>query len=125
VEVIRKTKEEHWYQWLEKANDQTVWRMHKTVLGPASDGGKPRIPAPKDRNGQDTSDNAKKSQILHKTFFPPPPEHQPHDDNDHEFPEPIEPFRNITNYQIERAINRMSPHKAVMANDIANVVLKE
>lgn len=43
-EAIRKTKEEHWLDWLEKLDEEGIWTANRMVSGTAMDGGRGRIP---------------------------------------------------------------------------------
>jgi hypothetical protein len=79
-----------------------------------------------EREGQpyETASNEEKSAELHKTFFPPPPQTS-NVPEEAEYPPPICSFENITDEQVHRAIAKLKPYKAVQADDIANVVLKQ
>jgi ribonuclease HI/endonuclease/exonuclease/phosphatase family metal-dependent hydrolase len=127
TELIASTKEEHWATWLEEATEVSVWDVHRLATGPSSDGGRTRMPALKVERGgrmRELTDNKDKSEALHAMFFPPPaatPVTVPEED----YPDAVCQFTNITNDQVERAIDKLRPYKGVMANDIANVVLKQ
>jgi ribonuclease HI len=69
--------------------------------------------------------NQEKARVLHLEFFPPPPaDVDDHTDPEDNHPDDIEPFSNISDDQIWRAIKRMEPWKAVMKGDIPNHVVK-
>jgi ribonuclease HI len=126
TELIKKSKQDHWLQWLEEADSTNIWKVHKLVVEPSSDGGRTRIPVLKEEIGgrvHERITNEDKSQALHKTFFPPPPT-QEADYGNEIYPDPVCQFRNITDEQIIRAIDKLKPYKGVMTDDIANVVLK-
>jgi hypothetical protein len=126
AQKIKDTKQEHWVQWLEDATEQSIWQVHKLISNPSTDGGGTRIPNLKDANGESVSGNERKSTILHRTFFSPPPANQDADyGQDERYPDPIEPFQNVTEEQIARAIDHLKPYKATMPSDLANVVLKQ
>jgi ribonuclease HI len=124
TQKIRDTKKEHWTQWLENATDDNIWQVHRLISNPSTDGGGTRIPSLKSRAGNELHDNEAKSHALHQSFFPLPPADQQRE-HDEDFPDPIEPFQDITAEQIERAIDHLKPYKATMSSDIANVVLKQ
>lgn len=126
-ELITSTKEAHWAEWLEETSEESIWDVHRLATGPSSDGGRTQIPGLKvDQGGriQEITSNEGKSKTLHKLFFPPPPAN-PEAVEEEGYPDPAHQFQNITEAQIERAIDKLKPYKAVMADDIANVVLKE
>ena len=79
---IQKTKTNHWCQWLEELNEQTVWEASKMAKGPPSDGRRARVPNLKGKlRGEDEEtiarDNSTKAKLFFEEFFPKPPE----DDN--------------------------------------------
>jgi hypothetical protein len=52
--IMESTKQQHWRDWLNKAEDPDIWTAHKYTSAPAGDGGKYRIPVLKaDRDGQE------------------------------------------------------------------------
>src|SRR5271155_2190627 len=67
-ELINKSKQDHWENWLEGISAKNVWDMHKFTSAPASNGSKTRIPAlrSKDANRQplETFNNVGKSSVL-------------------------------------------------------------
>ncbi|KAG2336382.1 hypothetical protein BDR05DRAFT_834535, partial [Suillus weaverae] len=69
----------------------------------------------------DTQDNERKSQLLYETFFRPPPEDDFVDPN-YAYDTPICDFQPITDQQIQRAIERLAPHKVPGPNSISNIV---
>jgi hypothetical protein len=127
VQLIKDTKQEHWIQWLEDTSEESIWNVHRLVSGPSSDGGRTRIPNIKDTTTtppKEATTNSEKSEMLHRNFFPPPPD-LPTEYDETEYPEPVCAFRNITNDQVARAIDKLKPYKAVMENDLANIALKK
>lgn len=125
-EQLRKAKKEHWYTWLKDISETSVWTVNRFVTGPASDGGRARIPAlkVKDEWGQTTEvqDNEGKSKELYKSFFHKAPADTNLED-DYNYPAPCTPFRNITNSQIDRAISKLAQYKAPGPNGVSNAVL--
>jgi hypothetical protein len=127
TQMIKDMKEEHWETWLEEMDEENLWKAHKLVVKPSSDGGRARIPVLREegREGvQEMRNNEEKSQAFHEIFFPPPRRENRSYDDMH-YPEPVCAFRNITDKQIARAIDKLWPYKGVMGDDIANVVLKQ
>ena len=126
-ELITNTKEAHWAKWLEETSEDSIWDVHRLATGPSSDRGRTWIPGLKvNQRGQiqEITSNEGKSKTLHKLFFPPPPAN-PEAMEEEEYPDPVHQFQNITEAQIECAIDKLKPYKVMMADDIANVVLKE
>jgi len=123
---MKKTKTEHWEDWLENVNESSIWNTHNFTKQPATDGGKVRIPALKkmDEHGQtvEVLDNEEKSHILHKAFFYEPPDN-PGIDPMHQYPEPAFLFEEITDSQIIRVAQGLNAYKAPGLNGIGNSVL--
>jgi len=74
--TLKNTKQQHWCNWLERAEDLDIWTIHCIISSPASDGGKAQIPALNHKEGEQlrtTQTNNKKSKALARTFFPPKP----------------------------------------------------
>lgn len=64
--TLEKTKQQHWRDWLERAEDPDIWTVHKLISAPALDGAKARIPALKhqvDRIKVTASTNQEKSKV--------------------------------------------------------------
>jgi len=124
--LLRKTKNDHWNDWLENICAKTMWDAHRYMSQPASDGGKARIPALKRRNlnGKEemVQDNNEKSRMFHDTFFFEPP-NDTGIDPDYEYPEEAFEFDEITDEHIKRTARTLSPYKAPGLNGIANAVL--
>jgi hypothetical protein len=77
--AIMKAKTKHWDQWLEELNEQTVWDVGRMANGPATDGGRARVPNLKGTiRGEEREtiarDNETKARLLFEEFFPKPPE---------------------------------------------------
>ena len=74
--AIRKTKEEHWVDWLETLDEEGIWAANRMVLGSATDGGHSRIPRlfVKDPISKEVvreaRTNEEKGQLLYQVFFP-------------------------------------------------------
>ncbi len=71
--LYKKSKVDHWTNWIEHLSNQMVWDAHKFVRADQSDGGRTRIPAlvrtNEDGSTTTVQDNEEKSRILHSTFF--------------------------------------------------------
>jgi len=75
--TLQYTKKQHWWDWLEKAEDLDIWTASKLIAAPAMDGGKARILMLKHEvDGQESlaRSNEEKSRALAKCFFPAKPE---------------------------------------------------
>jgi hypothetical protein len=123
--LMRQTKQEHWTKFIESAADFNIWLVHRTVTGTGSDGGQTRLPALRGTTGDYAVDCSEKADVLHQEFFPPPPEVEPQAEDEDDVPAPFEPFRQVTDEQIHRAIRHMDPWKAVMAGDVPNAMIKK
>ena len=125
--AIKKTKKEHWVNWLEEATSNDLWIANKYITSPAGDGGKTRIPTlkTKDTEGNVTSatSNEDKSEVFANALFPPPPLHSavPPGFN---YPEPAAPWTEITDDQLHKMIMKLSAYKAPGPDGIANVVFQ-
>ena len=123
---ICKTKESHWKDWLDEANDNDIWTANRYISNPSGDGGKTRIPTLKvktsDGNEQLVDSNKGKAKVLTGVFFPPPPEHLDIDP-DFEYPRPVCKFQLITRATIRRNVDQLSPYKALGPDGIPNIVL--
>jgi hypothetical protein len=127
-ELIKKTKDKHWKNWLEDADNTTIWDINKLVNRPSSDGRASRIPDLKktDRRGTRTLRTSdEKAQAFFESFFPAPAPRALGTNDPAEYPDPVTVFENISDQQISRAIDKLKPYKAVMVDDIANVTLKK
>lgn len=126
TEQIRRAKKEHWYSWLKSISASSIWTANRFISGPATDGGRARIPALRvmDELGmeREVRDNKGKSAALFSTFFLPAPAQNTRDSNS-SYPPPKAPFKNITNAQISRAIGKIAQYKAPGPSGVSNAVL--
>ena len=76
-QMIRDAKNEHWIEWLEQADEQTIWTVHRFIAAPSGDGAKTRIPNLKvklpDGTFHEVKENKDKAKALYNSFFFPPP----------------------------------------------------
>ena len=125
--AIKKTKKEHWVNWLEEATSNNLWIANKYISNLAGDGGKSRILTlkTKDNEGNEisASSNEDKSEIFANALFPPPPPHSavPQGFN---YPEPATTWTDITDEQLHRTITKLSPYKAPGPDGVANAVFQ-
>jgi hypothetical protein len=114
TQMIRDAKQEHWISWLEKANDQSIWTIHRFILSSAGDRAKTHVPNPKLKHADGThtvlTENIDKAKALYATFFFSPPLDNGIDPN-FQYPPPCTAFQNITDQQIHQAIKRLKPYK--------------
>src|SRR5579863_2977502 len=78
VNALKRTKQIHWCDWLEKAEDPDIWTVHRLISSPASNGGSSRIPGlkykdPADNEEKTAANNEEKSRALAAMFFPEKP----------------------------------------------------
>ena len=122
--TLEKTKQQHWRDWLEKAEDPDIWAAHRYTVAPAGDGGKSRIPVLKvSKNGlaNTAKTNAEKSAMLAQSFFPPKP---PSTDPLHfVYPQPVCKLDPLTKEQIKQQLAKLKPYKAPGPDGIPNIIL--
>lgn len=74
---INATKKQDWQDWLEDIEGNDLWTANKYILSEPCDGGKTRVPSlittNPDGSKSEAFTNCEKSEILAKSFFPPPP----------------------------------------------------
>ncbi len=122
---IKHTKCNHWRDWLEKASDPDIWTVQRYLNTSASDGGKTRIPDLKfikDRQQSIANKNSEKGTMLANTFFPPKPDVVPEEENTN-WPDPIDKMPAFTEDQIQRQLVHLKPYKAPGPDGIPNIVL--
>ena len=74
--AIRKAKANHWAEWLESLDNAGVWTANRLVTGPASDGGRSRVPTLQVKDPimkavtQEARTNEEKGELFYQTFFP-------------------------------------------------------
>ena len=125
--AIRRTKEEHWTDWLETLDEEGLWAVNHLVSGAATDGGRSRIltlsvkdPIMK-RIIKEARTNREKGQLLYQDFFPKRkalPAVATYGINIQE----KWTYIHTTDEQIHRAIIRMKPWKATRSDTIPNAV---
>ena len=124
--LLRKTKRDHYNDWVKSIDTKTIWDTHRFASASVSDGAKMRIPALKkiDADGRQTEvqDNKGKSKLLHEAFFYNPPADTGIDPN-FQYPEPAFEFERIMDDEVKRAIKKLSPYKAPGPNEISNSIL--
>ncbi|KAJ3486122.1 hypothetical protein NLI96_g4454 [Meripilus lineatus] len=123
--AIETAKTKHWENWLRELSKKDIWDAGRMISGKVQGGGCTRVPGLKanGREGEEVTDNERKSEEFFKTFFIAPPDAQTLDiDPEYEYPEPAFRFRNISDQQIQRAIHRTSPDKAAGPSGMTNLV---
>jgi ribonuclease HI len=128
-ELIRKTKAEHWVEWIEGLDESSVWQASRLVTSPATDAGKAKIPTIQVRDPitkqitREIADNRSKGQLFYETFFPPLNPDLETVPQDFRYPPTRWTFKNITDDQIHRAIKRLKPFKVSKKGSVPNSVL--
>jgi len=125
--AMKFTKQQHWRDWLEKADDPDIWTAHKITSATPTDGGKAKIPKLEHRvDGEEAiaSTNVEKSVALATCFFPAKP---PECDTGAgvKFPTPCKGVGKITREQINEQLKRTKPYKAPGPDGIPNIVLSK
>lgn len=119
---IEKTKRQHWKDWVEAADEQTIWTASKYVSNPSS-ASSARIPELRDAAGNTASTNTQKCELLRRTFFPDAP---PVDLDDIDTSARISqlPDITITEDAVRQCIRELSPYKATGPDGIPNVAIQ-
>ena len=114
---IRQAKNRKWKEFIEEADEKTIWLAKKYIDKPPSPYYIPTI------NG--ATSNEGKANEFKETFFPPPPPANIDDIPTATYPDSVPCVQMITINQIQTAINKTSPKKALGPDGIGNRVLKE
>jgi len=123
--AIKVTKQQHWRDWLEKAEDPDIWAVHCIVSAPHMDGGKAKILKLKykvDNEELTASTNEEKSRALAKCFFPIKPQDQG-GNAEIKYPKACKGVEKITREQICKQLRKTKPFKALSLDGISNIVL--
>jgi ribonuclease HI len=125
------SKKEHWTEFLEGMSYGEIWTANRYISSGGSDGGKTRIPtltlpAPAGSNEapREAISNEEKSAMLADYMFPKCPE-SCMTTPDHEYDTQLPARQEITEDQVRRHIQSLSPYKAPGPDEIPNIVLKE
>jgi hypothetical protein len=116
-EEIRMAKDRKWKQFVQEADEKTIWMAKKYIDKPPSPYYIPTI-------NQATSNEGKAREFA-LTFFPPPPPANTDDIATATYPSPVTCHQKITPHQIQRALDKISPKKAPGPDEITNRVLKK
>ena len=126
-QAIRKTKLDHWTEWLESLDDEGVWSANRLVTGPATDGGRSRVPTLQVKDPvtkavtREACTNEEKGELFYQTFFPvrtAPPAPAPIE----QYPPAKWDYEPVTDEQIHRAVKKMKPWKATRSGTTPNSV---
>lgn len=125
-DALQKAKEDHWKDWLENVSEQSLWDANRLVTRPSTDGCRDRIPTLTDiQDGTELTCNTNtlKSKVLFSTFFPNE-NARPEVNRNANYPDEKFSFQQITDEQIQRAIDKLRPYKAPGPDGIPNAVYK-
>ena len=125
--AIHNTKAEHWLEWLETLDEEGVWAANRLASGPASDGGRCRIPTLQVRDPvtkqivREVRTNEEKGQLLYEIFFPKRtmPQLQEHRGP---YPQQKWEYEATTDEQIHRVIKKMKLWKVTRPGTVPNSV---
>src|SRR5882762_2048827 len=125
--MIWDMKKEHWINWLERADDQSIWTIHQFISAPPGDGAKTCIPTLKvkctDGMQIDAKENKDKAKVLYDSFFFAPPQDN-YIDLDYPYPPPCATFENITDQQIHQTIKCLKLCKGMGPDRHSNSLYK-
>ena len=114
---IKKAKEKQWREFVEEADERSIWTVKKYIDSPPSPHYISTI--------NNATSNEDKMEEFRATFFPPPPPAILEDINNATYPLPAPCNAQITQFQIQSAINKLSPKKAPGPDEINNLALKK
>jgi hypothetical protein len=127
-EEISKAKQNHWMDYLEGLDKGSIYTANKYITAPIGDGGRTSIPALKSQNPQgdiiEAVTNEEKSQLLARSFFPPPPDTSTVPQDAVYYPTPVEKFAPFSEQEVEWTIARSASFKAPGPDGICNIVFK-
>ena len=127
--AIISAKRAHWEEYLEEMTAEDIWTANRYIKNPIGDGGVPRIPTIKVRDGngntQEINDNKEKAEVFSKTFFPPPPATQEGNNIAYDYPAPLPEPQPPEKSQLEKVIRKLAPYKAPGPDGIPNIVLQK
>ncbi|CAG7854336.1 SubName: Full=Uncharacterized protein {ECO:0000313/EMBL:CCA76494.1} [Serendipita indica DSM 11827] len=121
--TVRASKEEHWWNWIDNANDSDLWNINRFQKQSNSDGSREQVPPLKSSNGTLAQSEEEKAAILAEAFFPPPPSLAP--------AEPIlitgqlPEWSPYTVERIRRAAGNLKHDKAPGPDGIPNAAIQE
>ncbi len=122
--TLQSTKQQHWREWLKKAEDPDIWSANQLIAAPPTDRGKAKILKLKHKvGGEDTtaSTNKEKSAALARNFFLAKPQEEP---QMHNIPPKVcKGVGKIMKEQIQVQLKTIKPYKALGPDGIPNVVL--
>ena len=115
---IKRAKERTWRQFLEEADERTLWTAKKYLDS---------LPTPHyiPTLNNTANSNEEKATEFQANFFPPPPAADLNDVPTAAFPPPVPCEIEITMAQVKRAVHRTAPNKAPGPDEISNLVVKK
>ena len=114
---IKLAKERTWRQFVEDADERTIWTVKKYLDSMPTPYYIPTI--------NSATSNEEKAAEFQANFFPPPPQADLSDVPNSVYPQAVPCEIKITMTQLERAVNRTAANKAPGPDDISNLVLKK
>ena len=130
-EEIWKAKQEHWNEFLGHTAGHDIWITNCYISSPGTDGGRSRIPmlllgqvdGPPGTCPEAATNEEKSQAFVCLMFLAKLPGLLPL--SNYRYPAPLPLAGNITESQIRRHIDKLSPYKVTGTDNIPNVVLKE
>ena len=114
---VKESKRNTWQNFVSKVNERDIWIVNNYLNSMPTNTYIPTL------EGKAAS-NAQKTDILSRTFFPPPPSVDLRDIPNANYPDPVSTNLNITSTQVKRAIEKLAPNKAPESDEIPNHILK-
>src|SRR5947199_10149779 len=111
------SRKKTWKKFRSEADECDIWKVNKYLNSVPINTYIPTLEG-------EAATNNQKTDVLSKTFFPPPPLADLSDLPTANYPEPVLTNLNITSAQVKRAIEKLAPNKAPGPDEIPNHVLK-
>lgn len=120
---IRRQQRRHWREWLEEANEQTVWQGNEYAAHHSESNTVSRIPELRMPDGRMATTSEEKCDGLMGTFFPNPPPARLDDIDPAMYPSSPDAPTFTPQDEVEAEIKTLSPYKAPGPNQIPIVAL--
>ncbi|QRV80507.1 RNA-directed DNA polymerase from mobile element jockey [Ceratobasidium sp. AG-Ba] len=122
--MIRDSQRACWNNFIDTAEVDELWGVHRYLTGARGDGGATRTPSltviSPDGQKKICDSNDDKGNAFFGTHFPVPAKHDIPEDK--AYPNNVEPFRRVTGAQLRRVIARLKPYKAPGPDGIPNCI---
>jgi ribonuclease HI len=119
---MAKAKRQHWQDWLEAANEKSIWNAHKYVANASLDTTATKTPT-LNHKGSSAETNEQKGKVLREVLFPPPPTAQLDDISEAVYDQPLEDIA-VDELEVRNVISSLPPFKAPGPSGIINAAIQ-